>query len=91
LNQRWSESKRQYKSWYQSKKGFKLGKVQFVKVEDDLVVCNMIGQKDIKTVGNVPPIRYGAIAKCLDAVMIAAKKKRCYSTCAQIRFCFGWR
>jgi O-acetyl-ADP-ribose deacetylase (regulator of RNase III) len=74
LNQRWAEPKRQYKSWFQSKKGFKLGNVQFVKVEDDIVVCNMIGQKGIKTVGKVPPIRYGAIAKCLEKVMIAAKR-----------------
>ena len=74
LSKKWKEPERQYRQWYRSKNGFKLGKVQFVKVEKDIVVCNMIGQHKTKTIGKVPPIRYGAIAKCLESVMVAAKK-----------------
>jgi O-acetyl-ADP-ribose deacetylase (regulator of RNase III) len=71
----WSEVRRQYIQWHRSNNGFKLGKVQFVKVEDDIVVCNMIGQHKIKSMkGKLPPIRYGAMAKCLEMVMVAAKK-----------------
>lgn len=74
LSRRWKEPERQYRQWARSKKGFKLGRIQFVKVEDDIVVCNMVGQHKTRTVGKVPPIRYGAIAKCLEKIMIAAKK-----------------
>ena len=74
ISRRWKEPERQYRQWHRSKKGFKLGNVQFVKVEDDIVVCNMIGQKDIKSKGNVSPIRYGAIRKCLEKVKETALK-----------------
>jgi hypothetical protein len=72
LTRRWKAPEREYRNWYSSKKGFKLGKVQYVKVEEDLVVCNMIGQHDTRTISGVPPIRYGAIRKCLDKVAEAA-------------------
>jgi len=72
LFHKWPSVKSEYKQWHRSKKGFELGAVQFVKVDTDIVVGNMIGQKGIKTVGGVPPIRYGAIRKCLERVAEAA-------------------
>jgi hypothetical protein len=72
LSRRWKDPEREYRKWYRSKKGFKLGKVQFVKVEDDIVVGNMIGQRDIRTKNKTAPIRYGAIRKCLEKVAEAA-------------------
>jgi len=74
LYMKWYEVRKQYQQWHNSKKGFELGNIQFVKVETDIVVCNMIGQHGIKNDSKVPPIRYGAIAKCLEKVMSAAKK-----------------
>jgi O-acetyl-ADP-ribose deacetylase (regulator of RNase III) len=81
LSRRWKEPERQYRQWHRSQKGFKLGKVQYVKVEDDIVVCNMIGQRDIRSKGNVSPIRYGAISKCLDKVKEAALKNNASVHC----------
>ena len=49
IAQKWPNVKSEYKKWHRGKQGFKLGNVQFVKVEDDLVVCNMIGQRDIRS------------------------------------------
>ena len=81
LSRHWKEPERQYRQWHRSKKGFKLGKVQYVKVEEDIVVCNMIGQRDIRSKGNVSPIRYGAIRKCLEKVKETALKNKASIHC----------
>lgn len=48
---------------------FHLGAVQFIQVEDNIVVGNMIGQHHIRPDSNGrPPIRYKAISKCLEKV-----------------------
>lgn len=75
IAQKWPQVKVQYKKWSRGHvKGLKfaLGMVQFVKVEDDIVVGNMIGQQGIRKKGNAPPIRYSAIVKCLEKVKSAA-------------------
>ncbi|MES1224140.1 MAG: Appr-1-p processing protein, partial [Bacteroidota bacterium] len=54
---------------YQSKENFGLGQVQIVKVENDLWVANMIGQRNIKPgKDGTPPVRYEAIKESLDKV-----------------------
>lgn len=72
ISNKWPIVKSQYRKWYKVGKGFKLGNVQFVKVTDDIVVGNMIGQKGIKSLNGMPPVRYSAIAKCLEKVAKAA-------------------
>ncbi|HUV85042.1 MAG TPA: hypothetical protein VMV86_04985 [Methanosarcinales archaeon] len=72
LANKWPKVKTEYRQWHRSNKGFKLGNVQYVKVKPDIVVVNMIGQKDIRSKGGVAPIRYGAIGKCLEKVGRAA-------------------
>lgn len=66
ISKRWTEPERQYRDWFKSKSEFELGAVQFVKVEEDLWIANLIGQhkinKDEK--GNAP-IRYEAISEGL--------------------------
>lgn len=48
---------------------FGLGNVQFVKVENDIWLGNMIAQRDIYTSNEgVPPIRYSALNECLGKV-----------------------
>lgn len=59
---------------FQSK--FALGAVQFVHVQRDVVVCNMVAQKGIKTGSSGPPIRYDALKRCLTEV---ANEVRSYS------------
>lgn len=52
-----------------SENSFKLGNVQFVKVENDIWVGNMIGQRDIRRgIAGIPPVRYPAIRMCLERV-----------------------
>lgn len=47
---------------------FDLGAVQFVHVQRDIIVCNMIAQHGIGQRSG-PPIRYGALEKCLTYVV----------------------
>jgi len=81
IARKWPSVRSDYLKWYRGGKGFKLGAVQFIKVEDDIVVGNMIGQHGIRTQGKVPPIRYGAISKCLEKVGIAAIRNKASIHC----------
>lgn len=83
LSKKWSEPEARYRAWYKSQdQSFKLGNVQFVVVEEDIVIANMIGQhltypiidKDGKT---VPPIRYNSLEVCLNKVADYAKENNC--------------
>lgn len=71
LSRRWSEPEERYRSM--SKEDMKLGNVQFVKVEDDIIVVNMIGQHLCWAENGIPPIRYEAIRECLKKVNEAAE------------------
>lgn len=74
LSKRWKEPERQYQRWSTGtyNKPYKLGQVQFVNVEDDIVVANMIGQHGVGFNNGNPPIRYDAIDDCLKRVAILA-------------------
>lgn len=76
LARRWPITKTEYLKWHRSGQGFELGAVQFVRVDDGIVVGNMIGQHGIKGQNKKPPIRYSAIEKCLEKVQIAALRNK---------------
>lgn len=68
LSQRWKLPEEAYRQWYKSKENFILGEVQFVQVEKDICVANMIGQNNLSIRNGVPPIRYDAVQACLKKV-----------------------
>lgn len=68
LSKRWKAPEQQYRQWYESGQNFQLGEVQFVKVEPDLVVANIIGQHKVSATNGVPPIRYEAVRAGLQKV-----------------------
>ena len=74
LSKKWKQPEKEYRSWYKSQKGFELGKVQLVQIEDDIWVANLIGQHKIRRdeSGN-PPIRYAAIKLGMVEVQRLAK------------------
>lgn len=75
ISKRWKEPEKQYREWFKSKEDFELGKVQFVQVEEDLWVANLIGQHKInKDENGSAPIRYNAVEEGLKAVSDFAKK-----------------
>jgi O-acetyl-ADP-ribose deacetylase (regulator of RNase III) len=74
LSKRWSKPENEYRKWSSSKdEDFELGSVQFVTVEDEIMVANMISQAGIGIRNGRPPIRYDALATCLDRVAMRAK------------------
>ena len=86
LSRRWKKPETEYRKWSRGHipgLKFELGAVQFVKVEDDIVVGNMIGQKGIRGAAKVPPIRYAAIVSCLWKVQSAAEKNNASIHCCR--------
>ncbi|MFW6226396.1 MAG: Appr-1-p processing protein, partial [bacterium] len=72
LNKKWSTPEQQYRRL--GKKSLVLGNVQFVPVKNNIIVANMIAQRDIKPNSEgVPPIRYAALDVCLQKVARMAK------------------
>ena len=75
ISAKWKQPEEQYRQWYQSQKDFTLGEVQFVQVEEDLWVANMIGQHKInKDERGNPPIRYESVEQALEKVAVFAKE-----------------
>jgi O-acetyl-ADP-ribose deacetylase (regulator of RNase III) len=72
LSERWKEPERAYRKWYRDSgiEQFKemLGDTQFVKVEDDILVVNLIGQVGLRATGGYIPVRYEAIRKGLSSI-----------------------
>jgi O-acetyl-ADP-ribose deacetylase (regulator of RNase III) len=76
ISSKWSAPEKQYRDWYKSKEKFTLGEVQFVQVEKNLWVANIIGQRNInKDENGNPPVRYEAIESALIKVSVFAKGK----------------
>lgn len=76
LSKRWPEPEQHYRAWHQGEEKipFALGEVQFVQVGKTIWVANLIGQRDVRTVGGVPPVRYEAIRKGLRRVTEEARR-----------------
>ncbi|KQT24489.1 Appr-1-p processing protein [Chryseobacterium sp. Leaf405] len=75
ISKRWKKPENEYRKWFQNGENFNLGEIQMVEVEDDLWVCNMIGQH--KTANNskgILPIRYEAVESCLEKISVEALK-----------------
>jgi len=68
---------------YRMKKSHHLGEVDFVRVEDDIIVANMVAQHGVSRMGfddsDEPPIRYAAVRVCLNEV-----NKMAYTTGSSI-------
>ncbi len=72
VSRRWKEPEVEYRKWHAAGTAgeFSLGAVQFVQVEPYIWVANMIGQRGVNTGSSGPPIRYEAIAACLQQVAV---------------------
>ena len=70
VSARWPQPELAYLDWYRHRKknGFGLGAVQFVLVEKDVWVANMVGQRGRKGRSRTPPICYDALENCLAIV-----------------------
>ncbi|MEO3743436.1 macro domain-containing protein [Plantactinospora sp. B5E13] len=70
LSRRWPEPERDYRQWHRQRAGndFGLGAVRLVQVRADIWVANMVGQRGIRHGSAGPPIRYDAVARCLETL-----------------------
>ena len=74
LSRRWKAPEKEYRNWYQSQENFALGEVQFVQVEPNLWIANLIGQHKIyRSKSGEPPIRYEAVRTGMKKVAEQAK------------------
>jgi O-acetyl-ADP-ribose deacetylase (regulator of RNase III) len=76
ISRRWEQPEAEYRAWHAAGKhgGFSLGAVQFVQVEPYIWVANMVGQRGMKRGSSGPPIRYEAVATCLQQVAVKAQE-----------------
>ena len=83
ISRRWPEPEEAYYAWEKEKNGLRLGHTQIVKVEENLWVVNMIGQRGVGWDPNhvwphkrTPPIRYKAIRHALREVEFETRQPR---------------
>ncbi|HHG85857.1 MAG TPA: Appr-1-p processing protein [Bacteroidetes bacterium] len=76
ISKRWKAPELAYRKWYRERaeNDFALGQTQLVQVEEYLFVANMIGQQGIKASSQGVPIRYEAVAQCLEKLALEAEK-----------------
>jgi len=71
VSKRWTEPEAEYRKI----NDYELGNVQYVSVEDDIIIANMIAQHGVGyDENNNPPIQYGALRICLADVNDRAYK-----------------
>jgi len=75
LSKRWKEPEQKYRKI----KKLELNNVQFIKVEDDIWVANMIAQNGVNLFGKQfkKRIKYDALEECLSLVYIYAITHKC--------------
>jgi O-acetyl-ADP-ribose deacetylase (regulator of RNase III) len=77
LSRRWKQPEQRFRSWAcgEGPVPYELGQVQFVPVEDNLWVANLIGQHGIRRQNGLPPVRYEAIQQGLKRIAEEAKAR----------------
>ncbi len=68
LSRRWTAPEYSYREWARKSTPLPLGTVQIVRVEEDILVANMIAMKGV----GAGTLRYDALVDCLGSVSIRA-------------------
>ena len=74
ISNKWKKPEQKYREWFKTQQNFELGEVQFVELDSDLSIANMIGQHKIKKIDEQIPIRYEAVEKCLSKVAVFSRQ-----------------
>ncbi len=70
ISRRWKEPEQVYRRFCMNNKEFPiLGKVCYAKIDDDLIIANMIGQDGTVSESNPIPIKYRALANAMAEVV----------------------
>lgn len=74
VSTKWPEAKSYYRKQARyAKHHFGLGESQFIFVDDNLAVCNMIAQHGLYSSKNPVPLRYDALEQCLTKLAYGAR------------------
>jgi len=82
ISRKWKGPERRYRALYtevrqtQESRSIPLGVTQYIKVEHNITVVNMIAQHQTWAEDGIPPIRYDAVERCLASVAQYAAKGR---------------
>lgn len=82
ISKKWKEPERAYRALFREARACEgspfipLGVSQFINVEHDITIVNMIAQHQTWAEKGVPPIRYYSVEKCLKCVARHAKQFR---------------
>lgn len=77
VSKKWKKPELAYRKWAKEKEDFRLGNIQLVFVEEELIVCNMIAQEGIRRTSDSPaPIRYKALQSCLNKLAEEASVRK---------------
>ncbi len=68
VSRRWKQPEQEYRRAFANGRGLRLGEVQFVVVDRDMTVANMVAQHGVRRRGSTPPIRYDALRAALTEV-----------------------
>lgn len=76
ISKKWKTPEIEYRKWHKerAKNDFELGAIQTIQVSEYCYVINMIAQQGIKTGSKGVPIRYEAVEKCLERVVLKAQE-----------------
>ena len=78
LNRKWKEPEQRYRDFCRINDGIPiLGEVCYAKIDNHLVIANMIGQDGTVSTDNPKPIKYVALAKCMGKVVEYIELMQC--------------
>lgn len=86
---KWPQAKEKYREWYDNpdrkrllmpddvfNRVFRMGNVQFLELEPDIHLANMIAQDGIQSPNNRRPVSYNALGQCLELVATYALERK---------------
>jgi hypothetical protein len=82
LSRKWKLPETEYRKWANNKlpdDKFQLGEVQFMQVEEEIAVANMLAQHNLrsKTTTQNIPLQYDSLDLCLEKVAAYCKRYNC--------------
>lgn len=77
LSKKWPLPEEAYKKWYEKQLNFLLGETQFIQVENNVIIANMLAKTGSKNPFNKFPLKYEALEECLYKVAEKAKEEKC--------------
>lgn len=61
ISKKWPEPEARFRQAYKDARGSQLGSVELVRVDEDIQVANIIGQRGVRSSDNPTPVRYDAL------------------------------